>query len=265
MVKKTALFILIICPAGLAFTLYTRHSENPKSQKEMKVSPGQPLPVEAKQPNDQFPAILRPAIPTSPEGAEPLPSLGSADEETGAWVARLFPEGGSHGILVGDHLLQRFVLMIHSLTEQKLPLNKMPAKPVGGPFLVKTENGRMFIDPDNYLRYMPLIRLVENIPAETAEQAYTRLYPLLQQAYGELGVSSGPFHQRLLEVIDHLLATPEIREPVYLVQPHVLYLFADPQLESLSAGQKILIRMGPENALIVKKKLREMQETLLRR
>jgi hypothetical protein len=43
----------------------------------------------------------------------------------------------------------------------------------------------------------------------------------------------------------------------------VLYEFADPKLERLSAGQKILLRMGRENALKMKAKLREIRETLV--
>jgi hypothetical protein len=38
-----------------------------------------------------------------------------------------------------------------------------------------------------------------------------------------------------------------------------MYQFADPALEGLPAGQKILIRMGPENASIIKAKLAELR------
>jgi hypothetical protein len=42
--------------------------------------------------------------------------------------------------------------------------------------------------------------------------------------------------------------------------PHVLYEYADPELQSRSAGQKLLIRMGGENAAKVKAKLRAIRE-----
>jgi hypothetical protein len=42
----------------------------------------------------------------------------------------------------------------------------------------------------------------------------------------------------------------------------VLYQFADPELEGLSAGQKIMLRMGAENAAKVKAKLREIRREL---
>jgi hypothetical protein len=85
---------------------------------------------------------------------------------------------------------------------------------------------------------------------------------LFQQAYRELGYPKGYFNDRVVEVIDSLLATPEIQEPVKLDRPKVYYQFNDAGLEALPAGQKILIRIGAENAAKVKAKLREVRGAL---
>ena len=88
-------------------------------------------------------------------------------------------------------------------------------------------------------------------------------YPLFQQAYRELGYPDGYFNGiRLIVVIDHLLETPDVIEPVALTQPNVMYEYADPELESRSAGQKIMMRMGSENAARVRAKLREIRAVL---
>ena len=79
-----------------------------------------------------------------------------------------------------------------------------------------------------------------------------------------LGYPDGYFNDRLVEVIDHLLATPEIEDPVRVVRPHVLYEYEDPALESLSAGQKLLLRTGPDHAVVVKQFLEEMRERITR-
>jgi hypothetical protein len=78
-----------------------------------------------------------------------------------------------------------------------------------------------------------------------------------------LGYPDKYFNDRAIEVIDHLLATPEVEGPLNLVQPRVLYEFADPKLERLSAGQKILLRMGPDHRLKLKAKLREIRHALV--
>jgi hypothetical protein len=92
---------------------------------------------------------------------------------------------------------------------------------------------------------------------------YVRFYPLCQQAYVDLGYPNGYFNDRLVEVIDHLLAAPEMTGPIKLTVSHVLYEYADPEIEARSAGQKLLIRMGAENAAQVKAKLREIRREVV--
>jgi len=121
--------------------------------------------------------------------------------------------------------------------------------------------------------------LAERLSPETLGKLvalYARLYPLCQRAYGELGYPNRYFNDRLIDVIDHLLATPEVKGPIKLVppdvkgpvkleRPWVMYEFADPELEARSAGQKILIRMGAGNAARVKAKLRDIRRQLTQR
>ena len=92
---------------------------------------------------------------------------------------------------------------------------------------------------------------------------YERLYPLFQHAYEDLGYPGKYFNDRLVEVIDHLLQTPEVAAPIPLLQPRVFWEYADPALENRSAGQKLLIRMGPQNARIIKAKLREFRAQIV--
>jgi hypothetical protein len=137
--------------------------------------------------------------------------------------------------------------------------------PVTGPFLVEEENDRLVLDEDNFHRYDALVRLVTEADAEQLADLYVRYYPLLQEAYHDLGYPDRQFHNRLLDVIDDLLATPKVEGPIRLVRPHVLYQYADPELEKLSAGQKAMLRLGPENGARVKEKLREVREVLVAR
>ena len=91
---------------------------------------------------------------------------------------------------------------------------------------------------------------------------YFRLYPLFQQAYENLGYPGKYFNDRLVQAIDSMLATPDVQGPVTLVRPKVFYQFADSSLESLPAGQKLLIRMGPQNASVIKAKLQQFRAAI---
>ncbi|MFX9123653.1 DUF3014 domain-containing protein, partial [Acinetobacter baumannii] len=45
----------------------------------------------------------------------------------------------------------------------------------------------------------------------------------------------------------------------------VFYEYADPKLEALSAGEKLLLRMGPSNEAVIKAKLRELRRSIVNR
>jgi hypothetical protein len=94
---------------------------------------------------------------------------------------------------------------------------------------------------------------------------YVRIYPLFQQAYKELGYPNEYFNDRLVEVLDDLLDAPDIKEPVNLLQPKVLYQYADPDLEELSIGQRILMRTGSKNEARLKIWLTEVKQALNQR
>jgi hypothetical protein len=141
----------------------------------------------------------------------------------------------------------------------------MAVKPAAGRFAISGEGDNAVMSPDNYRRYTPAMKVLEAADAGKLAAVYLHFYPLFQQAYAELGYPNAYFNDRLVQVIDHLLAAPEPRGPVRLVRPKVMYQYADPELEALSAGHKILVRIGPENAARVKAKLREIRAELTAR
>lgn len=193
---------------------------------------------------------------------EPLPALQESDQRMRDVLFRLFPGQKLDDFFVLDNFIQRLVVMIDNLPRRELPVNKLPTRPVAEKFQVTVKEETLAIDPANYRRYTPWIRLAEAVDPQQAVAAYVRLYPLFQQAYAGLGYPGEYFNDRLIEVIDHLLATPEVSGTIQLVRPKVVYLYADPDLEALSAGQKILVRIGPENAARIKEVMRACRREL---
>ena len=161
-----------------------------------------------------------------------------------------------------DGIIRHIVATVDNLPRKTIAIAILPVKPAGGPFVTGTDAGGMLIASDNAARYAAYVSAAEAIDAERLAGFYVRLYPLFQQAYVELGYPNGYFNDRLIGVIDHLLAAPEPKAPVYLAQPRVVFEFTDPQLESLSAGQKILVRVGADNEMRIKAKLRELRKLL---
>jgi hypothetical protein len=137
-----------------------------------------------------------------------------------------------------------------------------PVKATPGEAIAVTRGESITLSPENAARYAPVMKLIQTTDPKQLGELYIRFYPLFQQSYEDLGYPGLYFNDRLVEVIDHLLKTPAVRGPVALKQGRVFYEFADPDLESRSAGQKLLLRMGSENAEVVKNKLRELRTVI---
>ena len=221
--------------------------------------PAAPAPQPASEPE---PAIRHPLQQAAPAAPESLPALDDSDSMMRESVAGLIGRKAFADAVIPRQLVRRLVATVDNLPRQTAPRRMMPLQPVPGGFVI-SEGASPAIAPANFARYAPYVRVLESVDAHALVQTYVRAYPLFQRAYEELGFPGKYFNDRLMEAIDDMLATPEIDAPLTLVQPKVLYEFADPDLETRSAGQKILLRMGPENAARVKAKLLEVRRELI--
>ncbi|TAN54536.1 MAG: DUF3014 domain-containing protein [Betaproteobacteria bacterium] len=210
-------------------------------------------------PQPAKPAIANP-LPQSE--AKSLPTLENSDSMMRESLAGLLGSKAFNDFIIPTQLVRRIVATVDNLPRRSAPRRVMPVHPVAGAFRTAGSREAPMLDPANTARYAAYVRAMETVPARPLVETYVQTYPLFQRAYEELGHPGKYFNDRLLEAIDDLLAAPEVGTPVRLIQPKVLYEFADPELETRSAGQKILIRMGGANALKVKAKLREIRQEL---
>ena len=231
--------------------------------------PPAPTPV-APSPPPPPPAIRHPLPPSAAGG---LPSLDGSDGYFDNALAELLGRKKVREFLHLDGVARRFVATVNNLATDDASASQWPVKPTEGRFEAETRGGGMSIAPGNAGRYAPFVRFAEGIDARRAVALYLRVYPLLQQAYEDLGYPGKYFNDRVVEVIDNLLATPTPAEPIavkHLVADggppgSGLYVYEDSALETASAGQKVLLRMGHENAATLTAKLREIRAQLVAR
>ncbi len=217
----------------------------------------------AEPPAPEEPAIKHPVPANDP--ADAMPQLAESDGAISGALGALIGKESLEQFVITKDLVRNVVVTIDNLTTEKLAQRVRPIKPAPGVLAIGGTEEAPLLDAANYERYQGLVQLVQTTDTKTLVATYQRYYPLFQEAYESLGHPPEYFNDRLIEVIDHLLATPEVQGPIALAQPGLLYQYADPKLESQSAGQKVLTRMGNDNARAIKAKLTELRAELVAR
>jgi len=271
--------VCVALGAGAFYWWYQQRSKAPR----VTLPPVAEAPAPAAAPSAPAEPAIRHPIEEAPAGKEqPLPSSPAVPRaaEADAYIKNTLIEALGRAevfsFLNTDNFPGRVVATVDNLARQKASSSLWPVVPTAGRFTVEQRSDGTTISASNASRYAPFIRFVESIDAAKAAAVYLRLYPLFQRAYEEQGYPGKYFNDRLVDVIDHLLQTPEppaapkvtmteVKGPIKPARPWVAYEFADPNLEARSAGQKMLLRMGTANAQRLKAKLREFRGQIAKR
>jgi hypothetical protein len=202
---------------------------------------------------DAAPAEVPAAASAASEPAiqHPLPApAATAPLSVEAALAELFDRKTLLAMFQTQDVARRVVATVDNLGRAHAPVALWPINATAGRLAVDKRDGAELIGADNAARYTPFVALVESVDLSSFPKRY--------------------FNDRLVAVLDQLLATPvpseplkvhlpQINGPVKPERPWVTYEFDDPALQSLSAGQRILLRMGPENERRLKARLGELR------
>ncbi|WP_297474412.1 DUF3014 domain-containing protein [Ferrovum sp.] len=260
---QVSLIIIPIIGGTFARYLFWRSSANKQISPPLQVSSlpvAGPVVALKPPPNPESAKIIGPPVSEGPA----LPPLDKSDAFMLAGIAHLTGNRSSTPLFMEENLVTHIVSTIDNLLRQNIPANGLPVDVPNGSFKVKNQAGVLSIDPANSARYAPYMRLVDAVDAKAVVRLYLEVYPLLQNAYEQLGHPKRYFNDRLLAVLDDLIKAPEISPPIRLVQQHVLYQFSDDDLENRSAGQKMMIRLGLSNEHKLKEKLEAIRSELMK-
>lgn len=215
------------------------------------------------------PAPPAPApMPVEVEEAESdweLPTLSESDDFLRDVAARLSSHPEWVAWMATDDLVRRFVGSVDEVARGEMPSTQVGYLSPKRGFSTATRGGSSYLGGDSFRRFAPLAAVVSGIDASGAADLYRRLEPLFQEAYKELGYPNADFGHTLARAMAVVGSSPDQDRPPLLVPAVRSYKFADPKLENLPAAQKLMLRMGPENARLVKAKLREIAQELDRR
>jgi Protein of unknown function (DUF3014) len=252
----------VVIGGAIALYLYSNRSHDttpPASAPQVQGTlPAAPPPIAASAP------VIEHPVPERTAGLiRPAPPLDQSDQPFHDALTALPGAQASDKLLVPENMIRNIVVTVDNLSKKKVAVEKRPIKVTNGKFATLGDGDKLTINPENYGRYRPFIDVVKSVDIPQLVRLYYQYYPLFQSAFDDLGYQNEYFNDHVVALIDHLLATPDVAGPIALVQPNVMYLYADPALEALSPGQKTLIRMGPANAAVIKGRLRELKTQLL--
>lgn len=264
-----AVVALLLTAIGLGALYWYQH--------RVPVTTERSAPQVAEAPSAPASAASEPAIryPVDPSLAGSAPAIaGDAQSQWKQALVELLGQSAVVRFVYTDDFAHRFVATVDNLARPHAPPRLWPVQPTSGRFSVSGNGELRNIANENAMRYSPFVNMVVAIDARRAAAIYAQMYPQLQRAYEQLGYPGRYFNDRVVEVIDHLLQTPEppasgplmqlaeIKGSVPSTQPWLRYEFADNDLQSLSSGQRILLRVGPAHRATLKAKLRDFRAVL---
>jgi hypothetical protein len=205
--------------------------------------------------------------PKAGQSAEPgeqitLPPL----DETDALVRQLVERLSSHPTvaawLTTDGLLLNFAVVTQRISNGETPVQELKVLGPVPAFRPRTSREDLFVDPSSYRRYDRYADAVSALDPRGTARLYATLKPRVLDAYRRIGQPTGDFDPVLERAIVELLKVPVVQGDVELAPSGIVYGFVDPRLEGLSASQKQLLRMGPQNVQKIQGKLREIADYL---
>jgi hypothetical protein len=262
---RHALLVLAIIVVGIVLwrTIREQSAEvvpEPVAVEE-KVPEPPPLP-----PAEDIPPRPAPAEVTEEAEAEPAPAL-PALEDSDAMLREQLSAAGVGPELdrleQQQNLVQQGTALIDGFSRGLVVRKLLPIDPPKEPFSATEADGAMFMDPAGYDRYDGYAEAIASLDTSVLVNNFHTMRPLYEQAYGKLGLNPDDFDNALIRMLDRILATPEIDEPIALTRKSVMYKYADPRLEELTPLQKHLFRKGPDNIRRIKEQARALRDGLL--
>jgi hypothetical protein len=204
------------------------------------------------------PAAAAPAAAPAPAARVVLPPLDASDAFVRAALAQLTAHPQLARWLATDELVRRFVAAVVNVADGSSPLPHLqPMRPAGS-FLPRRTAGRWIADPASFARYDAATDLFVSIDGAAAARLFRTLHPLFDLAYAEIGDPASSFDATLARALGRLLAVPVPAPPVELVPQGAVFAFADRALEERPVAEKLLLRLGPDHARAVQRKLAEL-------
>jgi len=214
--------------------------------------PPAPIVTEIEEPTPEPP-------PLPPEPVEePLPRLEESDDAVRDAVGDIPLGTAGQPYLIPGNIIERSASLIYLMAQGDVPYKLLPVSRPKAAFPTSDDGTQVVTDPAGFERYDALTQWLQSLDLESLLSSLEWFIPLFREAWSYYGEDPAAFDMAVVMTLDLVIATPEIDlSEARLVRKEAVWIFEDPTIEGLAPIQKQVLRMGPENAEVVKAKAAE--------
>lgn len=206
------------------------------------------------------PVVEPPAPPPAPPAPveEPLPRLEESDDAVRDAVADIPLGTAGQQYLIPGNIIERSASVVYLMAQGEVPYKLLPVSRPKAAFPISDDGTQVVTDPAGFERYDALTQWLQSLDLESLLSSLEWFIPLFREAWSYYGEDPAAFDMAVVMTLDLVIATPEVDlSEARLIRKEAVWIFEDPAIEGLAPIQKQVLRMGPENAEIVKAKATE--------
>ena len=200
-----------------------------------------------------------PPAPTEPI-EEPLPRLEESDDAVRDALGDIPLGTAGQQFLMPGNIIERSASLIYLMAQGDVPYKLLPVSRPKATFPISDDGTQVITDPAGFERYDALTQWLESLELKPLLSSLEWFIPLFREAWSYYGEDPAAFDMAVVMTLDLVIATPEVDlSEARLIRKEAVWIFEDPAIEELAPIQKQVLRMGPENAKILKAKAAEMR------
>ena len=212
--------------------------------------------------NEQLdaPEVIAPSDPPIKPIENPLPMLEESDDPVRDALGDIPMGTIGQQYLLPSNIIERSASLIYLTSKGDVPYKLLPVARPAKPFSISDDGAQVVADASGFARYDSLAQWLESLDLSTILSSLQPFLPLFREAWSYYGEPPEDFDFAVVIALDLIASTPSVdMTEARLIKKEAVWIHEDPLIEGLAPIQKQVLRMGPENAAVVKAKADEAQ------
>ena len=250
------LVLLLVIAGGVVLLTGIWPPEEESTAPPVMAAPPAPPPAPAITALEE-PTVEPPPPPPAPV-EDPLPRLEESDDAVRDAVGDIPLGTAGQQYLIPGNIIERSASVVYLMAQGDVPYKLLPVSRPKAAFSISDDGTQVVTDPAGFERYNALTQWLQSLDLESLLSSLEWFIPLFREAWSYYGEDPAAFDMAVVMTLDLVIATPEVDlSEARLIRKEAVWIFEDPAIEGLAPIQKQVLRMGPENAEIVKAKATE--------